>query len=143
MRNVAAKCAICGNVEIKFRDPRTWLDVFERARITTTHPVSAARCYDALTQSQQLQPRHSSINLAAMAGRWYGLYPSSGVELLVFTIQQPLTERHLNASMMLIKATSLASFDQLLCAAASILLPPAQPRRVRVRCRLFDGAAAR
>ena len=44
--------------------------------------LKAERCYPYLTQPQTLQPRFAGITLAGMAGIWYGVYPSNGVELL-------------------------------------------------------------
>ena len=46
------------------------------------YELKGGRCYHALTQSQQLQPRGSDVRLSAMAGRWYGMYPANGIELL-------------------------------------------------------------
>ena len=46
------------------------------------YALKQARCFEALSQSQRLQPRNSRVTLAAMAGTWYGLYPTSGVELI-------------------------------------------------------------
>jgi len=52
-----------------------------------------ARCYTYISQTQRLQPRHESLSLGvsythsehtlvALQGRWYGLYPASGIELV-------------------------------------------------------------
>ena len=46
------------------------------------YALKAARCYQHISQPQRLQPRASSVSLSAMAGRWYGAYPASGLELL-------------------------------------------------------------
>lgn len=46
------------------------------------YALKAARCFAYISQSQRLQPRGSGVTLAAMAGRWYGSYPASGLEML-------------------------------------------------------------
>ena len=46
------------------------------------YALKAERCYPYLTQSQTLQPAHAGVTLSGMAGIWYGLYPSPGVELV-------------------------------------------------------------
>ena len=47
------------------------------------YALKQARCFEALSQSQRLQPRNARVNLAAMAGTWYALNPASnGVELI-------------------------------------------------------------
>ena len=46
------------------------------------YAVKAAHCYQHISQPQRLQPRANSVTLAAMAGRWYGVYPAGGLELL-------------------------------------------------------------
>jgi len=58
----------------------------------------AERCYPHISQSQRLQPRysapfehlggvHSQHTITSLQGRWYGLYPASGVELLEATLE--------------------------------------------------------
>lgn len=53
--------------------------------LEAVHALKAQLCFQSLSQSQRLQPRHGGVSLAAMAGIWYGLYPASGVDLLELT----------------------------------------------------------
>jgi len=57
-------------------------------------------CYPYLSQPQRLQPRLESPlhpqgktahTVAALAGRWYGIYPASGIELIEATFESSST----------------------------------------------------
>jgi len=44
--------------------------------------LQSERCFAHLSQPQTLQPRTRSTALKDLAGRWYGFYPASGLDLL-------------------------------------------------------------